>query len=750
MKKVVLLLAIMSAVTLTITANEYIDPQTNVVYTYELGQATASVKSGYQELDLNIRDMVYYPGSPDAAGDVVILERFTVGTDEYVVTSIGEGAFRENGNIKSISIPETVKDIGAAAFASCNSLTTVQLPVGLTQIGPELFRGSIQLVSVAIPSSVSTIDYWAFGGCTSLTDLTLPENLTVVGRYAFYGTPWYAEQYNKAPEGLFYIGSILFGYKGDKPTGELVIKEGTTCIGFEAFERCNGLTSVTIPSSVNYVDYGAFEDCTGLQAVHITDLVAWCGIAFQDEAVGSSSNPLSKAHHLYLNGEEVTDLVIPEGVNSIGDYAFDYCTALTSVTIPDGVTTIGTKAFRGCESLKNVIIPSSITTIGGNAFIWCFNLEAVHISDLAAWCGISFYWTANPLYYGAHLFLNGNEVTDLVIPEGVASIGDGAFRGCSSLISVTIPNSINNIGEYAFSGCRGLTNVISQIEEPFEFLDNVFEMYYDEPYERYFISATLYVPKGCKERYESTAGWKRFSKIIEDDYHPFLKEGKTWNYEEYYRNGEPGEEEEWTRNISYVLNGTTEIDGKSYYKMYRVTEEGSEYYCALREEDRKVWMHSSNSETCLLYDFGMSLGDRYKTSVKEIFFQLSAIKPMRFQYNQLLNVLYYDIYIEGNSETPDYYFYSTPIVEGVGCDAGWNFLQKFEPVLPNLIYHRETFKSCYEDGQCIFTADDFNKLPKPDLGIPYRPFIEEDKVWKVGSVEGGNYSEQSRQSCADC
>jgi hypothetical protein len=217
-------------------------------------------------------------------------------------------------------------------------------------------------------------------------------------------------------------------------------------------------------------------------------------------------------------------------------------------------------------------------------------------------------------------------------------------------------------------------------------------------------------------------------------YHPFLKEGKTWNYEEYYRNGEPGEEEEWTRNISYVLNGTTEIDGKTYYKMYRVTEEGSEYYCALREEDRKVWMHSSNSETCLLYDFGMSLGDRYKTSVKEIFFQLSAIKPMRFQYNQLLNVLYYDIYVEGNSETPDYYFYSTPIVEGVGCDAGWNFLQKFEPVLPNLIYHRETFKSCYEDGQCIFTADDFNKLPKPDLDIPYRPFIEEDKVWKVGTI----------------
>lgn len=351
MKKEVLLSAIMSVVTFTVMADEYIDPKTNVVYTYEPGQTTASVKAGYDEViymgDGYELDEVHHPGSPDAAGDIVILDKFTVGTDEYVVTSIGEGAFRQNSNIKSISIPETVKDIGTAAFASCNSLATVQLPVGLTQIAPELFRGSIQLVSVVIPSSVSTIDYWAFGGCTSLTDLTLPERLTFVGRYAFYGTPWYAAQYNEAPDGPFYIGSILFGYKGDKPTGELVIKERTTCIGFEAFKGCDGLTSVTIPSSVGYMDYEAFYGCTGLQAVHITDLAAWCGINFQYE-FRSSSNPLSKAHHLYLNGEEVTDLVIPEGVTSIGDYAFDYCTALTSVTIPEGITTIGTYAFFNC------------------------------------------------------------------------------------------------------------------------------------------------------------------------------------------------------------------------------------------------------------------------------------------------------------------------------------------------------------------------------------------------------------------
>ena len=463
MKKEVFLSAIMLVVTLTVTADEYIDPQTNVVYTYEPGKNTASVKAGYEEVidmcpycELEI---VYYPGSPDAAGDVVILDRFTVGTTEYVVTSIGRAAFRENNNIKSVSIPETVTEIGPSAFSFCDNLAIVQLPKNLTRIASNLFQGCSQLVSVNIPSSVLAIENWAFYGCSSLSSITLPSGLITVGRNVFNGTPWYAAQYDKAPDGPFYIGSLLISYKGDKPTGELVIKEGTTCIGFEAFLNCGGLNSVTFPQSVVYVDQDAFANCTGLKAVHITDLAAWCGIDFQ-YAFQGSSNPLTYAHHLYLNGEEVTDLVIPESVTSIGDYTFDNCTALTSITIPDGVTSIGTCAFRSCENLTSVTIPPSLATIGGGAFIWCFNLGAVYISDLAAWCGITFIENAvNPLCYGAHLYLNGEEVIDLVIPEGVTNINNYVFQNYSHLTSVTIPDGVTTIGEYAFNGCSGLISV---------------------------------------------------------------------------------------------------------------------------------------------------------------------------------------------------------------------------------------------------------------------------------------------------
>jgi hypothetical protein len=370
-------------------------------------------------------------------------------------------------------------------------------------------------VSVAIPSIVTSIGSYAFQSCSSLTSLTLPASLSFVGVYAFNSTPWYDALFEKAPEGPFYIGSILFGYKGDKPTGELVIKEGTTCVCYAAFSSCDGLTSITFPESIAYVDEYAFNDCTGLTAVNITNLAAWCNIDFLEGLFSTSSNPLCYAHHLYLNGKEVTDLVIPEGVTHIGNFAFDYCTSLTSVTIPNGVTSIGVGAFMGCESMTSVTIPPSVDIIDGVAFIWCYNLNAVHISDLAAWCGLSFYNADNPLRYGAHLYLNGKEVTDLVIPEGVTSVCDGAFRRCSHLTSVTIPEGVTSIGEYAFYSCWSLDSVISWIEKPFDIDNNVFERYNDETNQTSFTSATLYVPKGCKARYEATEGWKNFTHIVE-------------------------------------------------------------------------------------------------------------------------------------------------------------------------------------------------------------------------------------------
>ena len=139
-----------------------------------------------------------------------------------------------------------------------------------------------------------------------------------------------------------------------------------TSIGAEAFYYCNALTSITIPNSVTSIGAEAFYGCSGLKKVIVPDVAAWCGISFGN---GSTSNPLSYAKHLYSDETtEITDLVIPNSVTSIGSYAFCGCSSLTSVIIPNSVTSIGGAAFSGCTGLTSVTIPNSVTSIGGAAF----------------------------------------------------------------------------------------------------------------------------------------------------------------------------------------------------------------------------------------------------------------------------------------------------------------------------------------------------------------------------------------------
>ena len=193
-----------------------------------------------------------------------------------------------------------------------------------------------------------------------------------------------------------------------------------TSIGVCAFNGCSGLTSVTIGNSVTSIGYAAFNDCSGLKKVIVKDIAAWCGIKFD----GFFSNPLYYAKQIYSDEDtEITNLIIPNSVTTIGNYAFYNCSGLTSVTIGNSVTSIGAGAFSSCSGLTSVTIGNSVTSIGEYAFYGCSGL------------------------------------TSVTIPNSVTSIGGNAFRGCSGLTSVTIPNSVTSIGEWAFSGCSGLTSI---------------------------------------------------------------------------------------------------------------------------------------------------------------------------------------------------------------------------------------------------------------------------------------------------
>ena len=376
-------------------------------------------------------------------GEVVIPESVEHEGTAYSVTSIGSSAFRNCSGLTSVTIGNSVESIGSEAFRGCSGLTSVTIPNSVTSIGKLAFRACSGLTSVHI----SDIAAWCnidFGGDESnplvyahhlylngeeVKDLVIPNSVTSIGRSAFSGC-----------SGLTSVTT----------------PNSVASIGDYAFSGCSGLTSVAIPNSVTSIGESAFDHCSGLTSVHISDIAAWCNIDFD----GSGSNPLRYAHHLYLNGEEVKDLVIPNSVKSIGDLAFYYCSGLTSVTIPNSVESIGDYAFYSCYGLTSVTIPNSVTSIGYYAFEGCSGLASVHISDIAAWCNIDFDdYTSNPLRYVNHLYLNGEEVKDLVIPNSVTSIGDYAFSGCSGLTSVTIGNSVTSIEEYAFYRCSGLTSV---------------------------------------------------------------------------------------------------------------------------------------------------------------------------------------------------------------------------------------------------------------------------------------------------
>ena len=165
----------------------------------------------------------------------------------------------------------------------------------------------------------------------------------------------------------------------------------------------------------------------------------------------------------------LTSITIPDSVTEIGNYAFRFCDSLTSVTIGDSVTSIGNYAFDNCSSLKSVTIPDSVTSIGNNAFYNCSSLTSVTIPDSVTTIGDGTFHSCSSLTsitipdsvteIGKQAFYYCSSLTSVTIPDSVTSIEDGTFGNCSNLTSVTIPNSVTTIGGSAFSSCDSLTNV---------------------------------------------------------------------------------------------------------------------------------------------------------------------------------------------------------------------------------------------------------------------------------------------------
>ncbi len=378
------------------------------------------------------------------------------------VTSIGDWGFYNCFSLESITIPDSVTSIGSGAFCHCESLTSVTIGDSVTSISEKAFYYCDSLESVTIGDSVTSIGGNAFYHCDSLTSITIPDSVTSIGEKAFY----YCESLTSItiPDSVTSIGDNAFYYC--KSLTSITIPDSVTSIGGGAFCYCESLTSVTIGDGVTSIGSDAFHGCTSLTSITIPDSVTSIGdyAFYYCESLTSITIPdsvTSIGDDAFSACTSLTSITIPDSVTSIGDYAFSTCTSLTSITIPDSVTSIGKCAFYNCFNLESVTIGRGVKRIGVDAFLDCLELESVYISDIKAWCEISFeinnmyYYScyANPLYLQPDLYLNGCKVTHLVIPKGVTSIIDYAFYCYDKFESVTIPNSVTSIDSHAFTNC---------------------------------------------------------------------------------------------------------------------------------------------------------------------------------------------------------------------------------------------------------------------------------------------------------
>ena len=388
------------------------------IYTYTLDDANRATITGYS----GNATALYIPDEIDG----------------HEVVAIGDRAFQNRTDLRTVMISDSVTEIEAYSFNNCTNLSNVTLSKSLKYMGGRAFGSCEKITQIEIPKSLDNCGnsgyasyHGPFGACSGLKKITFEEGATEVSN------------------GLF---------RGCTGLEEINIPDGVTKIESSSFEDCINLVSVNISDSVIKIENEAFAGCEKIESINIPDSVTEIGESTFANCSKLSNVKLSKNLE-YMGGrafgscEKITQIEIPKSLDNCGNsgYAsyhgpFGACSGLKKIIFEEGTKEISNNLFRGCTGLEEISIPASVIKIERYTFADCTNLKNVYFSN-----GVK--------NVENNAFTNCTSLTKVNIPDTVDSIGNSAFSGCTNLIEVHLPDKLKETASDTFSGCKKLTTI---------------------------------------------------------------------------------------------------------------------------------------------------------------------------------------------------------------------------------------------------------------------------------------------------
>lgn len=456
-------------------------------------------------------------------GKLVIPSSIKTQTVTYSVTEIGSEVFEDCEGITSVSLGNNITTIGYRAFRHCSSITEIAWPNKLNVIGQEAFYGCSEISSLAFPDSLTMIKTGAFHGCGALTSVYISSNVSSMEKEYDYGELLGYDEVDGYDHNV--AGYIIDEFFPD------VDGVGVSWDGANPFMGCENLTSIKVDGKNKF--YDSRNNCNAIIRTSDNLLISGC----QNTTIPNGVKTIGK--YAFYGCKELTSIVIPNSVTKIEKGAFRNCESLSEIILSDGLKEIGQYAFYNCQALNSINIPESVETIAYGAFYNCKSLKSISIPNSVKRLGVHCFSDCSDLVsvilpeeldvIRMNTFAGCSQLSQIKIPEKVEIIGSGAFEGCRQLKDVDLPQALLAIGMNTFSNCSSLTTIVFPQNVKFigpatyEACPNISSVTIHNPvpptlYDRIFDEkiyrdATLYVPHNAIKAYSNDHYWGLFQNI---------------------------------------------------------------------------------------------------------------------------------------------------------------------------------------------------------------------------------------------